>query len=147
MSYAHALLAQRRNDRPKDPPAHPRDLLGRLVVGVLVAVTVLSVIRCFGPLSYPGDIWRQADTATIARNFARNGMDLFFPQIDWGGAGPGYVETELPLMPWLTGALYLVFGEQEWLGRLVSLVFMLVPRRPSGAWSGGCCRPRPRAGR
>ncbi|WP_433505487.1 ArnT family glycosyltransferase [Pseudonocardia halophobica] len=92
---------------------------------MLAVVVVLSVVRAFGPLTYPGDIWRQADTATIARNFARNGMNLFFPQINWGGNGPGYVETELPLMPWLTGGLYLIFGEHEFLGRLVSLAFMV----------------------
>ena len=93
---------------------------------MVAAVSVLSVVRAIGPMTYPGDIWRQSDTATIARNFARGGMHLFYPQINWAGAGPGYVETELPLMPWLAAALYQVFGEQEWLGRLVSLTFMLV---------------------
>ncbi|GAA1291396.1 hypothetical protein GCM10009609_69670 [Pseudonocardia aurantiaca] len=94
---------------------------------VVVAVaSVLSVVRAFGPMTYPGDIWRQSDTATIARNFATGGMNLFYPQINWGGAGPGYVETEFPLMPWLSAALYQAFGEHVWLGRLVSLAFMLV---------------------
>ncbi|MCF7547433.1 glycosyltransferase family 39 protein [Pseudonocardia sp. WMMC193] len=77
-------------------------------------------------MTYPGDIWRQSDTATIARNFAANGMNIFFPQINWGGAGPGYVETEFQLLPWLTAATYLVFGEHVVLGRLLSLAFMLV---------------------
>jgi 4-amino-4-deoxy-L-arabinose transferase-like glycosyltransferase len=107
-------------------PAHPGDRLGWLTTGLLTVMTTWSAFRAFGPLSYPGDIWRQSDTASIARNFARNGMNLFYPQINWGGNGPGYVETELPLMPWLTAGLYRVFGEHEWLGRLVSLLFMLV---------------------
>jgi 4-amino-4-deoxy-L-arabinose transferase-like glycosyltransferase len=77
-------------------------------------------------MTYPGDIWRQSDTATIARNFAADGMNIFFPQINWGGAGPGYVETEFQLLPWLTAVTYLVFGEHVVLGRLVSLAFMLV---------------------
>ncbi|MCF7552717.1 glycosyltransferase family 39 protein [Pseudonocardia sp. WMMC193] len=102
------------------------DLLGRVAAALVVVVAALSAGRAFGPLTYPGDIWRQADTAAIARNFARNGMDPFFPQINWGGTGPGYVETELQVMPWLTAALYQVFGEHEFLGRLVSLTFMLV---------------------
>jgi len=109
------------------------DDLGGWVVAVLAVVAVLSLLRTFGPLTYPGDIWRQSDTATIARNFARNGMDLFLPQIDWGGAGPGYVETELPLLPWLTGGLYLVFGEHPSLGRLVSLAFTAVA--VAGFWT------------
>ncbi|GAA2871157.1 hypothetical protein GCM10010472_30670 [Pseudonocardia halophobica] len=90
-------------------------------------VVALSVMRALAPMTaYPGDIWRQSDTATIARNFAANGMNIFFPQINWGGAGPGYVETEFPLMPWLTAVTYLVVGEHVALGRLISLAFMLV---------------------
>lgn len=100
--------------------------LGGWVVVVLVLVAALSLVRALGPLTYPGDIWRESDTATIARNFARDGMQLFWPQIDWRGAGPGYVESELPLMPWLAAALYLVFGEHPSLGRLVSLAFTVL---------------------
>jgi 4-amino-4-deoxy-L-arabinose transferase-like glycosyltransferase len=112
-----------RRPRP-EPPADRR--LGRPTLVVVVIVTALSVFRAFAPMTYPGDLWRQSDTATMARNFARDGMNLFFPQINWGGAGPGYVETEFPLQPWLSAALYQLFGERIVLGRLVSLVFMLI---------------------
>jgi hypothetical protein len=102
------------------------DRLGALAAAVVLVVAALSVVRAFGPLTYSGDIWRQADTASIARNFAENGMRLFYPQIDWGGAGPGYVETEFQLLTWLTAAGYLLLGEHEWIGRLISLAFGLV---------------------
>ena len=109
------------------PPVRTRpDWLGRVALLVLGVVTVLSVVRAFGPLTYPGDIWRQSDTASMARNYAEHGLNLFLPQINWGGAGPGYVESELPIMPWLTGVLYTLFGEHEVFGRLVSLAFMLL---------------------
>ncbi len=97
-----------------------------LAGAVVLVVAVLSVVRAFGPMTYSGDIWRQADTASIAQNFAENGMRLLYPQIDWGGAGPGYVETEFQLLTWLTAAFYLVFGEHVWIGRLISLAFALV---------------------
>lgn len=103
-----------------------RDPLGALAAAVVLVVAVLSVVRAFTPLTYSGDIWRQADTASIAQNFAENGMRLLYPQIDWGGAGPGYVETEFQLLTWLTAAFYLVFGEHVWIGRLISVVFALV---------------------
>jgi hypothetical protein len=106
-------------------PTHRGDLLGWLTVAVLAAVTLTSVVRAFGPMTYRGDIWRQSDTATIAHHFFTNGMNLFYPQIDWGGAGPGYVETEFQLVPWLTAGLYHVFGEHAAIGRLLSLVGML----------------------
>ncbi|GAA4543766.1 glycosyltransferase family 39 protein [Pseudonocardia xishanensis] len=109
------------------PPVRTRpDWLGRVALLVLGVMTVLSVVRAFGPLTYPGDIWRQSDTASMARNYAEHGLNLFLPQINWGGSGPGYVESELPIMPWLTGVLYTLFGEHEFLGRLVSLAFMLL---------------------
>ena len=41
--------------------------------------------------------WRQSDTAAIARNFYENGFNFFYPQIDWGGSGTGYCETEFPI--------------------------------------------------
>ncbi|MFR9802698.1 ArnT family glycosyltransferase [Pseudonocardia sp. RS010] len=96
------------------------------MLAIAAAVVALSVVRAFAPMTYPGDIWRQSDTATIARNFAVNGMNIFFPQINWGGAGPGYVETEFQLLPWLTAVTYLIFGEHVVLGRLISLTFMLI---------------------
>ena len=75
---------------PPDPTSARliNDRLGRAAAAVVVVVAALSVVRTFGPLTYPGDIWRQADTATIARNFARNGMDLFYPQVNWGPSCP-----------------------------------------------------------
>ncbi|GAA1831617.1 hypothetical protein GCM10009836_07000 [Pseudonocardia ailaonensis] len=107
-------------------PRGRRDLLGWLTCVLLLAAVVLSVVRAFGPMTYEGDIWRQSDTATIAHNFFRNGMELLYPQINWGGSGPGYVETEFQLVPYLAASLYHVFGEHAAIGRLVSLVFMIV---------------------
>lgn len=41
--------------------------------------------------------WRQTDTAAIARNFYEHGYRFHLPQVDWGGSGPGYVESEFPI--------------------------------------------------
>jgi Dolichyl-phosphate-mannose-protein mannosyltransferase len=114
-----------REDSTVDPARDPHGAPGRPAVVVVALVTALSVVRAFAPMTYPGDLWRQSDTASIARNFALNGMNILYPQINWGGAGPGYVEMEFPLQPWLSAVLYLVFGERVVLGRLVSLAFML----------------------
>ena len=65
--------------------------------------------------------WRQADTAAIARNFAAGGMKFFYPEVDWGGPGPNYCETEFPLYSYAVAALYRVAGVREWLGRLLAL--------------------------
>ncbi len=112
--------------RPTGPPARLRDdLPGRLVLAAAAVLTVLSAIRALLPMWWLGDgeIWRASDTATIARNFYRGGMDLFLPQINWGGNGPGYVETELPILPWLSALVYHVTGEDAAVGRLIAVAF------------------------
>jgi hypothetical protein len=96
---------------------------GRAALAVVGAVVALSVVRAFLPMAWLGDIWRPADTATIAHNFFVGGMNLFYPQINWGGAGPGYVEAELQILPWISAVLSGVFGEHAWVGRLVALGF------------------------
>lgn len=93
-----------------------------------VAVIVLWMIPA-GYFLFPTDPvsldiagGRQADTQTIARHFTEPGANLFYPRIDWGGDGPGYVETELQLYTWLMSLILRVTGDVEWPGALISLV-------------------------
>jgi 4-amino-4-deoxy-L-arabinose transferase-like glycosyltransferase len=69
--------------------------------------------------------WRQADTSAIARNFYENGFKLFYPQIDWGGNSPGFVESEFQLYPFLVSLLYALFGVSDMWGRLLSTIFSI----------------------
>ena len=41
--------------------------------------------------------WRQADRAAIGRNDLEAGLTLWLPQVDWGGGGSGFAETDPPL--------------------------------------------------
>ena len=66
--------------------------------------------------------WRQADTAAMARHFIQEGTPIWLPQIDWGGASTGLVESEFPLYPFLVSRLYDLLGVQEWLGRGLSVL-------------------------
>jgi hypothetical protein len=66
--------------------------------------------------------WRPADTQTIARHLAEPGASILYPRVDWGGDGPGYVETEFQLYPWLVSRLLRTFGDVEWPGELLSLL-------------------------
>ncbi len=99
----------------------------RLQVHVLFLILLVVIIRiplALRPLSATSNPWRETDTASIARNFYTNPQpNILYPQINWGGNGPGYVEAEFQLFPYITSLLYRVFGENELLGRFVSLVF------------------------
>jgi 4-amino-4-deoxy-L-arabinose transferase-like glycosyltransferase len=95
----------------------------RLTVILLIAL----VVRLYH-IDFPVggfQAWRQADTAAMARNFYENGFNFLYPQIDWGGNTPGYVETEFPAYSFLVALLYSIFGQSDVWGRLLSVLFAL----------------------
>ena len=74
-------------------------------------------------LDHPG--WRQGDTASIAKNFATLRYNVLYPQTNYDGPPPNYVELELQLVPLIAATLYKLFGVHEIFGRLTSIVFSL----------------------
>jgi hypothetical protein len=112
------------------PPA-ARALPNRRVIGSALAVLLVGWSILLWTMLRPPELvsdwngWRQADTQTIALNFTRPGAQLLFPQISWGGDGPGYVETELQLYTKIVALTMGVFGQGEWPGQLVSLLATL----------------------
>ena len=72
-------------------------------------------------LDHPG--WRQGDTASIARNFARLNFNVMYPQTTYNGPPPNYVELELQIVPFFAATLYKIFGIHEVFGRLISIAF------------------------
>lgn len=107
---------------------------------VLLVIAVAILIRlplAFLPLTYSAMyVWRQADTASIAHNFVYNG-NILYPQINWGGNGPGYVEAEFQFYTYIVSRLYNWFGEQVVFGCLISLLFTVVAfviLRLDGPW-------------
>lgn len=97
---------------------------------LLLIIVIYSVIQIF--ISKPDTLlndwlsWRQADTQTIAINFLKSGSNIFYPQINWGGAGPGYVEAEFQLYTFLIAQLMKIFGVSEWPGVILSLIFIII---------------------
>jgi hypothetical protein len=90
---------------------------------IILSGILLRLPLLFASMNYDTDAWRQADTASIAYHFYLNGYKLLYPQIFWGGNGPGYVETEFQLYPFIVSLLYSLMGEKLWLGKLISLLF------------------------
>lgn len=70
-------------------------------------------------------LWRECDLGAISRNFSREGMNPFYPRIDWRGNAEGYVEMEFPFYPYLTAISYKIFGENEIQARLINFLFSL----------------------
>jgi len=96
----------------------------RLLPAVMILAWAAAAWFWFRPTSLALD-WnsvRQADTQTIARHLAEPGASLLYPRIDWGGDGPGYVETEFQLYAGMVSVLLRLFGDAEWPGQLLSLL-------------------------
>ncbi|TAM85514.1 phospholipid carrier-dependent glycosyltransferase [bacterium] len=96
-------------------------------VTLLAALLLGLVLRLHGIhdplLDHPS--WRQGDTASIARNFALLRYNPLFPQTNYDGPPPNYVELELQIVPFLAATLYKLFGIHEIFGRLLSIAFSL----------------------
>ena len=68
--------------------------------------------------------FRQAQTATVALNFYKEGINPFKSQLDIFGMGKEkYLTLEFPLYQMIVAVLYRLFGVSDIWGRLVSVVF------------------------
>ncbi len=107
------------------PAGHVRRQKPAAVVALLVVIVwcvVELTVRRTAAITDDFQGWRQADTQAIARSFASGSLDLLHPRIDWGGDGPGYVEAELQLYPFLIALAMRLVGESVWPGQLLSLI-------------------------
>ena len=84
----------------------------------------VRAINIWRPVDRP--MWRECDEAGIARNYYQEGMNIFYPKVDWRGDTPGYAEMEFPLYPWLIALSYKIFGFHEFIGRIISYLFSLL---------------------
>lgn len=91
------------------------------------AAFLLAVLLWSIGIERPVDLpaWHELDYSSIARNFVREGNNIFYPRIDWRGSGPGFTEMEFPIVPWIMAQVFRVFGIHEIVGRLLSLACML----------------------
>lgn len=90
-----------------------------ITAGILAACLALRLSIAWMPLAGV-HAWRQCDTAAVASNFAAESMNPLLPRVDWRGDGPGLVEMEFPLLPWVVAVAYRVVGVHDAVGRIAS---------------------------
>ncbi len=94
------------------------------LAGILILGLCLRLYHLHNPiLDHPA--WRQGDEAAIARNFAQLRDNIFYPQTDYDGPPPNYVELELQIVPFAAALLYRAFGVHEIFLRLFVIAFSL----------------------
>lgn len=67
--------------------------------------------------------WRQTDCASIALNYYQNNTPFLKPQMHNQTGTNGYSASEFPIVYFITGQLYHVFGFHEWIFRCINLLF------------------------
>ena len=94
----------------------------KYVILILIAGFLTRLINITQPILEVAG-WRQCYTASIARNFYYNGMNIFYPQVLTSGTTEGYIGgSEFNMYPFAVAILYKIFGVHEYLGRLVSII-------------------------
>lgn len=101
---------------------------------ILVLGLVLRLYKIGNPVA-DWHSWRQADTASVSREFVKNGINLLYPKyhdissIQTGIENPqGYRMVELPIYNAVHASLFNVFEKfslEVW-GRLTSVIFALI---------------------
>lgn len=66
--------------------------------------------------------WRQADTAAVARNFAEESANIFYPRVDIRQEFSGITGMEFPLYNYTIFIVNKIFGYSHWIGRLISTI-------------------------
>jgi Dolichyl-phosphate-mannose-protein mannosyltransferase len=64
--------------------------------------------------------WRQVLTMMVTRNFLEVDWNIFYPRIDITGELTGITGCEFPLFNYLMFIFDLIFGYQDWYGRLIN---------------------------
>jgi 4-amino-4-deoxy-L-arabinose transferase-like glycosyltransferase len=67
--------------------------------------------------------WRESSTAMMAENYYKGNWNIFYPQVSWVGTEKGYQGREFQTVSYTTAILYRIFGQHEWVGRCVVVLF------------------------
>ncbi|MEW6126844.1 MAG: glycosyltransferase family 39 protein [Acidobacteriota bacterium] len=97
-----------------------------LITPQIIAVLMVALILRLYLLRQPfvdAFSWRQSSTAMIADNYYRNNWNIFYPEVNWSGAGASYQGRELQTVSYLAALLYKILGAHDWLGRSVAVMF------------------------
>lgn len=99
----------------------------RIIKYLLISIFAAGALARLADVGRPIDrtSWRESDVGAIARNFATESMNIFYPRIDWRGDTPGYAEMEFPMYPFAIALSYKAFGVNEVFGRILAFAFSL----------------------
>lgn len=98
----------------------------KAVLAVILGMALLQLLLLWNVLPLPPvgqHVWRQVTGLAFARNFATEHAPFLFPRQDIriGLLDQGTVYHEFPLVYWLVGKLYSIWGERPEVGRTLAM--------------------------
>lgn len=93
-----------------------------IVFAILLLIFVIRLPH-LSSSPYEYDSWRQSDTEAIAVNFVEHTFNILYPQLNYEGPMPNYVQLELQITTFLIAVLYKAFGYHYALARIVPVLF------------------------
>jgi 4-amino-4-deoxy-L-arabinose transferase-like glycosyltransferase len=94
------------------------------IILILSAAAILRLDNITQPF-IDDNAWREASVAMMAENFYRKSWNIFYPEVNWVGPGPGYQGREFQTVSYTAALLYTVLDQKDWVGRCVVLTFGL----------------------
>lgn len=91
-----------------------------LILSLLLNILIHLPFINMGPRSV--HVWRQSNTLAVARNFYKEDMNILKPRVDRRLDTDGVTGMQFPSYEFLLAALYKIFGEHNFLHRLLSLI-------------------------
>src|SRR3954465_8348709 len=69
--------------------------------------------------------WRQTDCLSITKNYYEEGMHFFQPKVHYQGPKDGKAVSEFPILNYSVAFLWKIFGEHEFIYRLLEYLIYL----------------------
>jgi len=105
-----------------------KNKLSPIIITIIIFIFILA-LRLPTISNNPveiGDMWRQADTESIARNFTQDKFNILYPQFNYDGPLPNYIQLEFQITTYIIAILYNIFGHSYTIARAVSLFFFML---------------------
>ncbi|NLK20512.1 MAG: dolichyl-phosphate-mannose--protein mannosyltransferase [Epulopiscium sp.] len=96
-----------------------------IIITVLVIILILRIPYITQSPYEQGERWRQSDTESIARNFVEYRFNIFYPQFNYDGPMPNYVQLEFQITTYIIAVLYKIFGYKYIIARTIPLLFFM----------------------
>lgn len=95
------------------------------LVLILLFILILRIPYINNSPYEQGENWRQSDTESIARNFVEYQFNIFYPQFNYDGPMPNYVQLEFQITTFIIAVLYHFFGYHYVIARAVPIAFFM----------------------